>query len=108
MTHPLTMAPRHPRYQLLEKVPRLVFSKPTRFHDAIEELSSGSVLHRDSQVCGRQENLFETDDVGVARQLPVVDDLPLDVFIDLHGVVCCFVENSIGDRGGKIARRWDE
>ncbi len=59
MTHRL-MAIVHARDQLLKEVAGLILGEPSCFDDALKELTTSSILHDDTQVCGSQEHLRRT------------------------------------------------
>ncbi len=69
----LLVAPRHPRYELLEEVARLVLAEPVGPHDAVKQLAAAGVLHRTAQL----------HDVGTERRRRVQRSAQ-----KMHGVSC--------------------
>lgn len=55
-TH-LSVAPRHPRDELLEEVAGLVLAEPVGLHNSVEKLAAGGILHRNAKVGAGQEDL---------------------------------------------------
>jgi len=68
---------------LLEEISRFVFTKPSCFHNSIKELTASRVFHRDGEVGGGEEELIKPDDVGVARELSMINDFTFYVLINL-------------------------
>ena len=79
----LVVAPGHAAHQLLEEVPRLRLRELPQVLDHFKQLAASRILHGNAEMGWREEDLPEADEVGVPRQLSVVDELSLHVSVDL-------------------------
>ena len=64
----------HPRHDLLEKVPSLVFAQPPFLDNVIEQLARLDVLHHDVDVVRGLQHLVQTDDVRMHEQTQNFED----------------------------------